>query len=69
MLIEMCHWRLAANPRDRTGLLPEEFWCTAFSLKAGSRTSSEVAVDVHAFVQNTHDVDDAFGIHPIEQNV
>jgi hypothetical protein len=36
---------------------------------AGFRTSSEVAVDVHAFVQNTPDVDDALGTDPKEQNV
>ena len=36
---------------------------------AGSRVMSEVAVDVHALVQDTHDVDDAFGTGPIEQDV
>jgi UPF0716 family protein affecting phage T7 exclusion len=30
---------------------------------------SEVAVDVHALVQDAHDVDDAFGADPIEQRV
>lgn len=31
--------------------------------------ASEVAVDVHALVQDAHDVDDRFGGDPIEQRV
>lgn len=42
------------HPLTLTQRLPEE---------------SEVAVDVHALVQDAHDVDDAFGADPIEQRV
>ena len=30
---------------------------------------SDMSVNVHALVQDTHDVDDAFGADPIEQRV
>jgi hypothetical protein len=47
---------------------PAERWDMS-ALAAHRQETSEVAVDIHALVQDTHDIDNALGGDPVEQGV
>ncbi len=68
--VRQARWEIFAlitAPMDGVGIIPRLTGNAArpFFLKI----ESEVPVDVHPLVQDSHDVDGAFASHPIEQRV